>query len=107
MSCLCSDSRETRTALTDSFRLERGGQFESGFQKSLDGFLSGLSVMIGGDARTPPRHRLWVLKSGKRVQAYTGYTPHETTGSSCCVMVTAFQTCLLWALGCFAQSLLV
>lgn len=29
---LCSDSRETRTALTVSFRLERGGQFESGFQ---------------------------------------------------------------------------
>ncbi len=25
-------SRETHTNLTDSFRLERGGQFESGFQ---------------------------------------------------------------------------
>jgi hypothetical protein len=29
---LYSDSCETRTALTDSFRLERGGQFVSGFQ---------------------------------------------------------------------------
>jgi hypothetical protein len=27
------DGRETRPALTVSFRLERGGQFESGFQK--------------------------------------------------------------------------
>jgi hypothetical protein len=27
--------RETRTNLTDSFRLERGGQFESGFQSKL------------------------------------------------------------------------
>jgi len=27
-----SDSRETHTNLTVSFRLERGGQFESGFQ---------------------------------------------------------------------------
>ena len=32
MFSLYSDSRETRTNLTDSFRLERGGQFESGFQ---------------------------------------------------------------------------
>jgi hypothetical protein len=29
---LVSDGRETRPALTVSFRLERGGQFESGFQ---------------------------------------------------------------------------
>lgn len=75
--------------------------------KPLEGLLSGLSAMIGGDARTPPRHRLWVLKSGKRVQAYTGYTPHEATGSSYCGMVIAFQTCFRWALGCFAQSLTV
>ena len=27
-----SDSRETRTTLMKSFRLERGGSFESGFQ---------------------------------------------------------------------------
>jgi hypothetical protein len=32
---LSQDSRETHTNLTDSFRLERGGQFESGFQKCL------------------------------------------------------------------------
>jgi hypothetical protein len=33
VSCfLFQDSRETRTNLTDSFRRERGGQFESGFQ---------------------------------------------------------------------------
>lgn len=32
MFSLYSDGCETRTPLTDSFRLERGGQFESGFQ---------------------------------------------------------------------------
>lgn len=30
-----SDSRETRTTLMKSFRLERGGSFESGFQNGL------------------------------------------------------------------------
>lgn len=30
--CLSQDSREAHTNLTDSFRLERGGQFVSGFQ---------------------------------------------------------------------------
>ena len=30
--CLSQDSCETRPVLTVSFRLERGGQFESGFQ---------------------------------------------------------------------------
>jgi len=33
--CLSMDGCETRPALTVSFRLERGGQFESGFQKHM------------------------------------------------------------------------
>jgi len=33
--CLSMDGCETRPALTVSFRLERGGQFESGFQEYL------------------------------------------------------------------------
>lgn len=32
MFSLYSDGCETRTPITDSFRLERGGQFVSGFQ---------------------------------------------------------------------------
>jgi hypothetical protein len=34
MFSLYSDGCETRPTLTDSFRLERGGQFVSGFQGS-------------------------------------------------------------------------
>jgi hypothetical protein len=40
--CLSMDGRETRPALTVSFRLERGGQFESGFQVVLSVELYGV-----------------------------------------------------------------
>jgi hypothetical protein len=49
--CLSMGGVETRTALTDSFRLERGGQFESGFQM----YIKAISGLVYVREQTPCR----------------------------------------------------
>lgn len=52
-----SDSRETHTNLTVSFRLERGGQFESGFQLYLTKiqYVSSISIKQSQPLTTLPK----------------------------------------------------